>query len=169
MTSCPASRHQRCSHRRIDSAGHRYDYAHRLTLAGSRRRGPSFTGPDWAQVSVDLRYADGSSARAPHAQLCRRVRLRSFSTTGGSFASRSRSASAVLPAPETEADRVLRAVRRQPHRAQDVRWLERARRARRPCRYGDAFEVQRYQQRFGFHAIEADVRGVRDTRAPARH
>src|SRR5438552_13394334 len=62
---------------------------------------------------------------------------------------------------EAEAQRVLRAVRRKAHRAQDVGRLERARGACRSGRHGDAFEVERDEQALRLHAIEADVRGVR--------
>src|SRR5205823_2148558 len=62
--------------------------------------------------------------------------------------------------PEAEAKRVLRPVRRKPHRAQHVRRLQRARRAGRACRYGDTFEIERNEQALGFDMIEADVRGV---------
>ena len=61
---------------------------------------------------------------------------------------------------EAEAKRALRAAGRQPHRLEHVRGLERSRRARRPGRHGDAFEVERDEQRLGLDPLEADVGGV---------
>src|SRR5262245_46768757 len=62
---------------------------------------------------------------------------------------------------EAEAQRVLRAMSREPHRPQDVRRLERARRTRGTGRHRDALEVERDQQAFGLHPVETDVRRVR--------
>src|SRR5467141_1242220 len=55
--------------------------------------------------------------------------------------------------PQTEAQGVLRPVRREAHRAQHVRGLERARRAGRSGRHRDAFEVECDQQALGFDVI----------------
>src|SRR5262249_41319906 len=57
---------------------------------------------------------------------------------------------------EAESNRILRSVRRQSHRAQDVRRLERARGAGGACRHGEPFEVERNEQRLGFDAVERD-------------
>ena len=65
---------------------------------------------------------------------------------------------------ETEPEGVLRAVRGQPHRLEDVRWLECARRAGGARRHRHALEIERNQQALGLDAVEADVGGVRDTR-----
>ena len=62
---------------------------------------------------------------------------------------------------ETESNSALDARIGQAERAQDVRGFERARRARRSGRDGDALEVERDDQRFAFDALETDVRGVR--------
>src|SRR6476660_4322054 len=56
---------------------------------------------------------------------------------------------------EAEADLILRPMRGQSHRAKDVGRLERSRRARRPCRHGEPFEVQGNEQRLGLDTVEA--------------
>src|SRR6476646_841680 len=61
---------------------------------------------------------------------------------------------------EAEAKRVLRAVRREPHRAQHVGRLERSGRACRSGRHGDPFEIERDEQALSFDAVEADVRRI---------
>src|SRR5215470_12166353 len=43
---------------------------------------------------------------------------------------------------QAEAQRVLRAVGRKAHRAQDVRRFKRSRRTRRACRHGHAFQIE---------------------------
>ena len=53
---------------------------------------------------------------------------------------------------------------REAHGAQDVRRLERSRRAGRPGRHRDSLEVERDQEALGFDAVEADVRRVGDAR-----
>ena len=92
------------------------------------------------------------------------VRPRSFSTRRGSTSTTRSTSSCVENMPEAEAQRVLRAVRRQAHRLQHVRRLERARRAGRSGRHGDAFEIERDQQALGLDALEADVGRVRHAR-----
>ncbi len=64
------------------------------------------------------------------------------------------------PGTEAEAQRIARAGRGQSHRPQHVRRLERSGRAGRSGGHGDAFEIERDQQRLGLDAIEADVRRV---------
>src|SRR5579884_4079462 len=51
--------------------------------------------------------------------------------------------------------------RREPHRKQNVRRLNRAARARRTTRYRESTEVQRNYHRFAFDTVEPDIRGVR--------
>src|SRR6185312_9736917 len=63
---------------------------------------------------------------------------------------------------EAESQRVLRSMRRQPHRLQHVRRFERPRRAGRASRHRDAFQVERDQQALSLDAIEADVGRVRN-------
>ncbi len=92
------------------------------------------------------------------------VRLRNFSTSGGSAAiTRSMSASVLLVA-EAEANRTERPRVGIAHRLQHVRRFERARRARRSGRHRNAGEVEADQQRLGFDALDADVGGVRHAR-----
>src|SRR5690348_3718600 len=68
---------------------------------------------------------------------------------------------------EAEADRVLRAVRRQAHRAEHVRRLQCAGRAGGARRDGEALEIERDEQRLRLDAVEADVGRVRHARASA--
>src|SRR6187401_2384624 len=52
---------------------------------------------------------------------------------------------------ETQADGILCPRRGQTHRPKYVRWFERARRAGRPRRNGDSFEIERNQQALGLN------------------
>jgi hypothetical protein len=74
----------------------------------------------------------------------------------------------VLPAPRLKRIEFCVRCDGRPMAPQYVRGLERARRAGRPGRHREPFEVQRDQQRLRFDAVEADVRRVRHARATAR-
>ena len=143
----PLAREQRRGHGGIDAAGHGDDDTHLCCQdADSMAR--------WLRTVAIATLALPASASL--AQSCHRIcsyrrarELRSFSTARQLLEQVVDLRVGVAGA-EAEADRVLRAVRGQAHRAQDVRGLERARRAGGAGRHRDAFEIERDQQRLRF-------------------
>ena len=146
---------QRRGHRRIDAARHRDDDAHLAHARGTKH--------DDGRFATCLRVCESSSHRRSSgqaAQLLDEPRQHLDDAIDFLLASRT--------VPRLKRSEFCVRCVGQPHRAQHVRRLERARRAGRSGRHRDAFEIERDQQALGLDAIEADVRRVRHARRRAR-